>query len=111
MSKNKLVPSTASYQHVEEWIKSADETVDPEDFTLDEDLFDISSVQENGGEGQGEEYGVTIRITEKATGLFGYVTFLAHYDSWNGAEWEDKFISEPEEVTYIEYQGRKKDGE
>ena len=109
MSKKELLPSTASYQQVKEWIKLSEETVDPEDFTLDEDLFDIDWVDDNSGEGQGEHRDTTIRITEKSTGLFGYITFIGTYTSWDGTEWEYKSITEPTEVTYIEYLPRKKD--
>ena len=115
MSKKELLPSTASYQQMEEWIQLAQDPdcVNPEDlyfeFDPDEEQYAISWVDENGGEGQGEHRDTTIRITEKSTGLFCYVTFIGNYESWNGTEWEYKSISEPTEVTYIEYLPRKKD--
>lgn len=65
----------------------------------------ITTVEDHGGEGQGDERFIVFRVENPDTGVVRYFQRSGYYSSYDGSNWEDGSFREvePREVTRIEY--------
>ena len=74
-------------------------------YTKNDDYhLNVEEIEQVGGEGEGEDYHVVFKITDKVSNEEVYIKFDGSYDSYNGTEWYSKpYLVTPQEETIIVY--------
>lgn len=66
--------------------------------------YKFEEIDRYGGEGQGEDYWIVYKVTEKETGNYTHYKCSAMYESWSGPEWCSEWkIVEPREIVVTKY--------
>lgn len=68
-----------------------------------EDYKIQSSIEQHGGEGEGEDYWMISRVLNKKTNEVFYIKFYGYYNSWEGTEWEGWKLVKPYKKEIIEF--------
>lgn len=73
--------------------------------TSEDCKYTIACTHQEGGEGCGDYYESRILVRNNITNTEEYWEHTAHYDSWNGVDWDygECYAVEPREVTVTRY--------